>query len=132
MLIKFNKRFREIFLNYLKESEKYYNSYNGYNYNYGGSSYHNGSIYIYFYEWSDMSKGSKTFRSVKDFYEFLSESKIVCTESQKHIIENNSWCYATCVPGKNILLVESQYYALKEKLNDCTFTPCTCLAPIYY
>lgn len=139
MVIKFNERFRAIFLKYIKDSEKYYNGYGGYggNYNYGyggysGSSYRNGSIYIYFYEWSDMTKGNKTFRSVEDFYEFLAESNIVCTDAQKKIIENNSWCYATCVPGKNILMVESQYYNLKEKLESCSFAPCTSLSPMYY
>lgn len=138
MVIKINERFRKIFLKFIKESEKYYSgSYNGYggsyNYNsYGGSSYNNGSVYIYFYEWSDMTKGNKTFRSVKDFYEFLAESNIVCTDAQKKVIENNSWCYATCVPGRNILMVESQYYNLKEKLQNCSYVPCTSLSPIYY
>lgn len=141
MVIKINERFKAIFLKFIKDSEKSYNygtnySYGyGGNYNYGGyinSCYRNGSVYIYFYEWSDMSKGNKTFRSVNDFYDFLSESNIVCTDEQKKLIENNSWCYATCVPGKNILMVESQYYTLKEKLEKCSYSPCTCLAPMYY
>lgn len=140
MIIKINERFKAIFLKFMKEySEKSYSSYNyndygGYGYGgYSNSCYRNGSLYIYFYEWSDMSKGSsKVFRSANDFYEFLAESKIVCTNEQKKLIENSNWCYATCVPGKNILMVENQYYTLKEKLEKCTFTPCTCLAPMYY
>ena len=142
MVIKINERFRAIFLKFIKDSEKSYSSYNysgyGGGYNYGGYSgysnpcYRNGTLYIYFYEWSDMSRGNKVFRSAEDFYEFLAESKIVCTEEQKKIIENNSWCYATCVPRKKILMVENQYYTLKEKLEKCTFAPCTCLAPMYY
>lgn len=136
MLIKYNERFRAIFLKYIKDSEKNYShsySYNNYGYSgYSNSYYNSNNIYIYFYEWSDMTKGTKTFKSVNDFYEFLAESNIVCTEAQKHIIENNSWCYATCVPGKNILMVESQYYQLKEKLEKCSLSSCTSLSPIYY
>lgn len=142
MVIKINERFRAIFLKFIKDSEKSYSSYNysgyGGGYNYGGysgysnSCYRNGTLYIYFYEWSDLGKGSKVFRSAEEFYEFLAESKITCTNEQKKLIENNSWCYATCVPGKNILMVENQYYTLKEKLEKCTFAPCTCLAPMYY
>ena len=108
MVIKVNERFRAIFLKFIKDSENSYSSYNysgyGGSYNYGGysgysnSCYRNGTLYIYFYEWSDMSRGNKVFRSAEDFYEFLAESKIVCTEEQKKIIENNpgfiiaDWC----------------------------------------
>ena len=71
MVIKINERFRAIFLKFIKDSEKSYSSYNysgyGGGYNYGGysnSCYRNGTLYIYFYEWSDMSRGNKVFRNI--------------------------------------------------------------------
>ena len=130
MIIKLNERFRAIFLKFLKEKEKentYYSSYNSY------SSYYSNNYrkYIYFYEWSNMDKGSKSFHSIKEFYEFLASSHIVCTDAQKLIIEHNEWSYATCVPGKNILLVENQYYLLKNKLESFRYNHCTSLVPSY-
>lgn len=124
MLIKLNKRFRLIFLKYLKDSENTYNS---------SSSYYTGNYrYIYFYEWGDMGKNSKIFRDTKDFYEFLKESNITCTESQKSLINNSQWVYAVCAPNKNILLVDNQYFSLKEKLEKFkNHNYCTSLSPMY-
>lgn len=128
MVIKVNKRFKELFIKYIKNSAyNYSNSYSS-SYSSGASK----SINIYFYEWSSLSGGCKVYRDRKEFYDFLKSSNIICTSEQKQLIDDSYWLYATCIPGKNILLLESQYFSLKDKLEKCNANKCTSLAPMYY
>ena len=128
MLIKENNRFKLLFLAYMKSLSSY-----------NSSSYYNGHNcyippkHIYFYEWSCLDNGSKHFDSIKDFLDYLSRYDITITNEQKNLIESNNWCYATCVPNKKILLVESQYFKLRNKLEECSKakSSVTSLIPFY-
>ncbi len=123
MIVKLNEKFKRLFKEYMSSQTTTYNS--TYTSNYKTSTY------IYFYEWSDMSRGCKVFNDTTEFYKFLKESNISCTEEQKNKIHSCSWVYASCIPGINLLIVENQYYALKEtlaNLNLCKDKPkCTSL-----
>lgn len=130
MLIKENNRFKLLFLAYMKSLSSYsssssYNGYSGYNYGYSSSKH------IYFYEWSRLDNGSKQFDSVKAFLDYLAKCDITITNEQKNLIESNSWCYATCIPNKKILLVETQYFQLRNKLEECNKSLVTSLIPCY-
>lgn len=124
MLVKYNYRFRRLFLDYIEKYGSMQTSYgNYYNPN-------NGYKWICFYEWSNMSSGSKTFKSVNDFLEFLKESNISITESQLEMLNSLSYCYCTCIPNKRILLITNSYYTLKEQLEARKNIPCTALAVV--
>lgn len=133
MLIKENNRFKLLFLAYMKSLSNYsssssYNGYDGYNYGYNGYS---SSKHIYFYEWSRLDNGSRQFDSVKAFLDYLAQYDITITNEQKNLIESNSWCYATCVPNQKMLLVATQYFQLRNKLEECTKSSVTSLIPCY-
>jgi len=133
MLIKENNRFKLLFLAYMKSLSNYissssYNGYGGYNYGYNGYS---PSKHIYFYEWSRLDNGSKQFDSVKTFLDYLAQCDITITNEQKNLIESNAWCYATCIPNKKMLLVETQYFQLRNKLEECNKSLVTSLIPCY-
>ena len=130
MLIKENNRFKLLFLAYMKSLSSYsssssYNGYSGYNYGYSSSKH------IYFYEWSRLDNGSRQFDSVKSFLDYLAQYDITITNEQKNLIESNSWCYATCIPNKKMLLVATQYFQLKNKLEECNKSLVTSLIPCY-
>lgn len=130
MLIKENNRFKLLFLAYMKSLSSYsssssYNGYSGYNYGYSSSKH------IYFYEWSRLDNGSRQFDSVKSFLDYLAQYNITITNEQKNLIESNSWCYATCIPNKKMLLVATQYFQLRNKLEECNKSLVTSLIPCY-
>lgn len=130
MLIKENNRFKLLFLAYMKSLSSYsssssYNGYSGYNYGYSSSKH------IYFYEWSRLDNGSRQFDSVKSFLDYLAQYDITITNEQKNLIESNSWCYATCIPNKKMLLVATQYFQLRNKLEECNKSLVTSLIPCY-
>ena len=130
MLIKENNRFKLLFLAYMKSLSSYsssssYNGYSGYNYGYSSSKH------IYFYEWSRLDNGSRQFDSVKSFLDYLAQYDITITNEQKHLIESNAWCYATCIPNKKMLLVATQYFQLRNKLEECNKSLVTSLIPCY-
>ena len=86
-IIKENKRFKRRFEQYeKKEAAKTTTT------TYSNSSYYNSrwkdvpkefQITLFFYEWSDMHKGTKTFYDRREFMKFLEESKITYTAEQK-------------------------------------------------
>lgn len=123
MLIKENNRFKLLFLAYMKSLSSYSSSssYNGYS----------SSKHIYFYEWSRLDNGSRQFDSVKSFLDYLAQYDITITNEQKNLIESNSWCYATCIPNKKMLLVATQYFQLRNKLEECNKSLVTSLIPCY-
>ena len=134
MLIKRNNRFKLLFLAYMKSlssyssSSTYSNNYCGYSSSYNSYS---SSKHIYFYEWSCLDNDSKSFDSVKSFLDYLAQYDITITNEQKHLIESNAWCYATCIHNKKLLLVETQYFQLKNKLAECYKSSETSLIPCY-
>lgn len=130
MLIKKNNRFKLLFVAYMKSLSSYSSSssYSGYN-SYGG--YNSSSKHIYFYEWSRLDNGSKQFDSVQSFLDYLSQCDISVTDEQKKLLESNSWCYATCVPNKKMLIVATQYFQLRNKLEECNKSLVTSLIPCY-
>ena len=130
MLIKKNNRFKLLFVAYMKSLSSYSSSssYSGYN-SYGG--YNSSSKHIYFYEWSRLDNGSKQFDSVQSFLDYLSQCDISITNEQKNLLESNSWCYATCVPNKKMLIVATQYFQLRNKLEECNKSLITSLIPCY-
>ena len=103
MLIKRNNRFKLLFLAYMKSLSSYSSS-STYNYCGYSSSYnsYSSSKHIYFYEWSCLDNDSKNFDSVKSFLDYLAQYDITITNEQKHLIESNAWCYATCIPNKKM------------------------------
>lgn len=125
MLIRLNRRFKALFEKFITSSKAAtsYTSYSGYS---GSGSYHN----IYFYEWGDMTRSAKRFETINGFIEFLNECNLTITEEQKDLLEKNSWCYATCAPHRNILMVSEKYLELKDKFDNLKKTPylCTSLA----
>ena len=139
MLIKENNRFKLLFVAYMKSLSSYsssssysgYNSYGGYNGYGGGYSGYSSSKHIYFYEWSRLDNGSKQFDSVQSFLDYLSKCDISITNEQKNLLESNSWCYATCVPNKKMLIVATQYFQLRNKLEECNKSLITSLIPCY-
>lgn len=120
MLIKSNIRFKLLFKKYLQTFSTSTTTST-----YSTTKYR----YIYFYEWSDMLKGIKTFTTESSFFDFLKECNITCTDSQREFIHNNNWCYVSCVPNNRMLIVEKQYYDLKNKLDALkkVSKPCTSL-----
>lgn len=124
MLIKKNKRCIELCRKVIKDNI----STSSYSYNY---QYSGGGVkkFIYFYEWSTVNGTTKTFHSEKEFCDFLKLYNISCTEEHKKIIRTNQWCYASCVPGKRILIVSPTYLNLKDELNaQANSNTCTALA----
>lgn len=132
MLIKENNRFKLLFVAYMKSLSSYSSSssYSGYN-SYGGYNGYSSSKHIYFYEWSRLDNGSKQFDSVQSFLDYLSKCDISITNEQKNLLESNSWCYATCVPNKKMLIVATQYFQLRNKLEECNKSLVTSLIPCY-
>lgn len=113
MLIRSNIRFKLLFQKYLKGLDT--------TTTYSVTRYR----YIYFYEWSDMLHGVKTFTSETEFFKFLAECKITYTDEQKEFISSNNWCYVTCIPHHHMIIVAKQYYELKDKLDKLKQIPST-------
>lgn len=125
MLIKRNNRFKKLFNNFLKNKTTNYSTTTSYSYN----SYST-TLTIYFYEWSDVLGKSRTFYSLDAFRKYLNESKIYYTEEQIAAIKKSSYCYCSCIPGKPILMVEFQYYAIRDKLIDYKKNKDVCTAVV--
>lgn len=136
MLIKENKRFKALFIAYIKSlsTTSSTTSYGGYNYSSGSYNYGGGiTKHIYFYEFSNVLGSSKHFTSIDEFCDFCSKHNITVTDEQLNIIKTNNWCYCTCVPGKSILLMTDQYYKLRESVESCEKNKLmvTSLVPFY-
>lgn len=72
---------------------------------------------IIFYEWSNLNGNKKFFNKVKDFYDFLEESKIKFPDySIRKLIEDNEVMYFTCIPGKADLIASINFKGLEEAL----------------
>ena len=121
MVLKENKRFVKRFAQYeAKESTK--SSYSSYS----GSSYAQRwegvpkefQTTIFFYEWSTMTKGAKTFYDKRAFKTFLEESKIVVDSSCMEKIDNKTYIYCTCKPDESVLMVEDTYFKLQSRLDE--------------
>lgn len=69
---------------------------------------------LFFYEWSNLRSGAKTFNSKKEFYKMLEDCKITITESQKKQIDETRYknIFATCVPNKPQLMLSDTWYNL--------------------
>lgn len=119
MLLRLNRRFKALFEKYISSSHTTTTSYSSYPYN---TNYRN----IYFYEWGNIANTAKRFESVDGFIDFLKECNLTLTNEQREILENNSWCYATCVPRRNILMLSDKYVALKDKYEALDRTPYIC------
>lgn len=117
MLIKLNIRFRDLFKKYLQSTSTTSSGYSSSRFR-----------YIYFYEWSDMLKGVKSFTSATEFFKFLKECNISYTDEQRQFILNSNWCYTSCIPNQHILLVSKQYYDLKSTLDKLKSLPPRCTA----
>ena len=122
MVLKENKRFVKRFAQYEEKSLKATSSSS--NYGYGSSYYHRYDgvpkefqTTIFFYEWSDMIKGSKSFYDKRKFKEFLLDSKINVSSELMAMIDNKTYLYCTCYPGKSELMVEDTYFKLESALN---------------
>lgn len=130
MLIRLNKRFKAIFEKFIKAIPSTYSAYSGYS-GYGGTtSYGDCEHVVYFYEFSEMGKPGIRFESIKSFLEFIEKCNLTITNEQLEVIEKNKWCYSSCVPNRNILMVTEKYMELKDKLDRMRREPseCTSLA----
>lgn len=124
-----NPRTKKAFDKYLEEQNKPKTYNYGYSYPYT-SGYKPGSGYnsattpvtsmdyatIYFYEWSNLRQGAKTFNSKKEFFKMLNDCKINFTESQKKDIEETRYktIFATCVPNKPQLMTSDTWFNLNK------------------
>ena len=136
MVLKENKRFVKRFAQYEEKSLKDTSSSS--NYGYGSSYYHRYDgvpkefqTTIFFYEWSDMRKGSKSFYDKRKFKDFLLESKISVSSELMAMIDNKTYLYSTCYPGKSELMIEDTYFKLETALKkakgiETTTPPHTC------
>lgn len=137
MLIKENKRFKALFIAYIKSlsTASSTTSYGGYNYGNGSGYTYGGSNlkHIYFYGFSSLLNGSKHFTDIGEFCDFCSKNNISITDEQLKMLKNNNWNYCTCVPGKSILLMADQYFKLRESVESCekNKSMVTSLVPFY-
>lgn len=120
MLLRLNRRFKALFEKYISSPSA--SSTTTYNYGCYNKDYRN----IYFYEWGDLMRGAKRFDSINNFIDFLKECKLTLTDEQRNTLEHNSWCYATCVPNRNILMVSEKYLELKAKFEELDASPMEC------
>lgn len=73
----------------------------------------------FFYEHSDMYKGTKTFYTVESLRKWLDECKIEYTEMQMGNIKgkDHGFWYLACIPGEPRLLCLESYGELRDSLN---------------
>ena len=86
---------------------------------YYSSSYSKRDGTMFFYQWSSMQGGTKTFYLISDLKKFLDESKIEYTETQIEMIkkgEDPNYWYLSCIPNSPKLLVLKSYQELKASL----------------
>ena len=74
------------------------------------------TTYIYFYEWSRMDGGMKTFTEYRAFFKFCLESGIILTPPDRQRLYDSNYNYVTCKKGKNELLISTTYCGLKDLL----------------
>jgi len=135
-----NRRCQKAFNEYIEEQNKpktygsggstYYPHGGGYN-GYGCGCYNNRSYTppatqskettmdfctLFFYEWSNLRMGAKTYNSKKEFFKFLESCNIAITDSQKKQIEETRYrnIFATCVPNKPQLMIADTWYNLNQ------------------
>lgn len=74
---------------------------------------------IIFYEWSNVTGTKRYFNLLKDFYEFLEESKIAYPDyNMRSEIEKCDVSHMTCVPGEAKLIHASSKEGLKKALDE--------------
>ena len=109
-----NKRFDELFKEFIEKQNSavnnYYNSTSRY---YGGCSYT-----VYFYEWSNINNRPRQFSSVEVFIKFLKDSGIHFTDYQEQRLRDGKWFYCSCKFGKSELILCETYMQLKERLEN--------------
>lgn len=133
-----NRRCQKAFNEYIEEQNKPktysngggscypYNGYNGYGGCYGNRGYTPLGTQskettidyctLFFYEWSNLRMGAKTYTSKKEFFKFLETCNITITDSQKKQIEDTRYrnIFATCVPNKPQLMLADTWYNLNQ------------------
>lgn len=115
MLIKENFRLKKTFAEYIKKANTTSStSYGGY---YSGNGYYSGQggviKHIYFYEWSNMSNGAKSFSSVEAFKKFCDDNKITIPNGFNTDVAKGHWAWCTCIPGKSTLMWADSWNNLK-------------------
>lgn len=84
---------------------------------YSDSYYHSDYCAIYFYEWSSMDGNQHKFYSYSNFYRYCDDNGIKVSDSDKETMRGYSVVYATCIPGKNELMMASTSYGLQSLLD---------------
>lgn len=114
MDINLRDRLSKLFKEFLDKQNSvvsgYYNSTTRY---YGGCGYT-----VYFYEWSNINNRPRQFSSSEIFIRYLEDCGIEYTDYQLGRIKEGKWFYASCVPGKNQLLLCDTYIQLRERLEN--------------
>ena len=109
-----NERLSKLFKEFLdKQSSAVNNYYNSTSRYYGGCGYT-----VYFYEWSNINNRPRQFGSLEYFLKYLRDSNIEYSDYQEERLRNGKWFYASCIPGKNFLLLCDTYIQLKERLEN--------------
>ena len=107
-----SKSFNDLFKEFITEHNKpkVYSTYSSVNYR--------ENFNCYFYEWSNICNRPKIFNTRKEFYQFLSDCKISFSESQREIIDKESWIYCSCEKGEAKLVIRKSYYLMREYLTE--------------
>lgn len=109
-----NERFDALFKEFIeKQNTAVNNYYNNTSRYYGGCGY-----IVYFYEWSNINNRPRQFSSSEIFIRYLEECGIKYTDYQLGRIKEGKWMYASCVPGKNDLILVDSYIQLRERLEN--------------
>lgn len=105
--------FKELLENKTKTSSYSSNS------SWNSEKYKNREFTCFFYEWSSLHMGTKTFYNVADLKKFLDECKIEYTEQQMGRMKNggmSQYWYVSCIPNAARLLTFTSYDDLKDAL----------------
>ena len=121
MIIKANKRFQKIFSDYVKKSNTTTYSSSNYGGGYYGGGYYptnpsSSAYHIYFYEWSTLRNGAKSFSSLDTFKAYCGEHKIMIPVGFSEHLEKNHWIWCTCIPGQAKLMWDKSYADLSQAL----------------
>ena len=82
------------------------------------SSYYGNWYTVYFYEWSNIMSRPRQFGSAVVFKKFLDDCGITYSDYQNTRLSDGKWFYASCVPGKNQLILCDSYMQLRERLTS--------------
>lgn len=72
----------------------------------------NGTFKVHFYEWSDISRQPRTFRSLGSFLKFLRECDIPILYWEENLIRSLVESYVTCKKGSKTLVIRGRYEQL--------------------